>query len=403
MRPRMRLRICRTLTMTLAMAAAHCLGQTAASPNPQRQTALALEQQGKNAEAEAAWRLYLKAHPSSPEPYAHLGLLEARQEHYKEAVPLYRKALALGPKIPSLQLNLGLALFKGGELKQSIQVFMPLLASQPANSPQAQQLRILLGMAHYGLGEYAEAVPYLKAAAASDAQNLQLRLTLAHSCLWTKQYQCVLDVYHEILLLNAESAEADMLAGEVLDETKDSAGAIQQFRAAVKADPKEPDVHFALGYALWTQNQYAEAESELQAELANNPNHIQAMIYLGDTEMQLSHPEAAAPLLENSLRIDAGRELAHLDLGILYNDAGRRDDALRELKIAEQLSPNDENVHWRLGRFYQAAGRKDEAKAEFDTTRSLQKAVEDSLAKRLHEAQEKAKPAAAAPDAPTAR
>jgi len=399
----MRLRICRTLTMTLAMAAAQCLGQTAVSVNQQRETALALEQQGKNAEAEAAWRLYLKAHPSSPEPYAHLGLIEARQEHYKEAVPLYRKALALGPKLPSLQLNLGLALFKGGEMKQSIEVFGPLIESQPANTPQAQQLTILVGMAHYGLGEYAEAVPYLKTAAASDARNLQLRLTLAHSCLWSKQFQCVLDVYHEILLLNAESAEADLLAGEVLDETKDSAGAIQQFRAAVKADPKAPDVHFALGYALWTQNLYAEAASEFQAELANNPNHIQAMIYLGDTEMQLSHPEAAAPLLESSLRIDTGRELAHLDLGILYNDAGRRDDALRELKIAEQLSPNDENVHWRLGRFYQAAGRKEEAKAEFDTTRSLQKAVEDSLAKRLQEAQEKAKQASQAPDAPAAK
>ena len=336
--------------MTLAMAAAQCLGQTAVSVNQQRETALALEQQGKNAEAEAAWRLYLKAHPSSPEPYAHLGLIEARQEHYKEAVPLYRKALALGPKLPSLQLNLGLALFKGGEMKQSIEVFGPLIESQPANTPQAQQLTILVGMAHYG-----------------------------------------------------ESAEADLLAGEVLDETKDSAGAIQQFRAAVKADPKAPDVHFALGYALWTQNLYAEAASEFQAELANNPNHIQAMIYLGDTEMQLSHPEAAAPLLESSLRIDTGRELAHLDLGILYNDAGRRDDALRELKIAEQLSPNDENVHWRLGRFYQAAGRKEEAKAEFDTTRSLQKAVEDSLAKRLQEAQEKAKQASQAPDAPAAK
>jgi len=399
----MRLRICRTLTMTLAMAAAQCLGQTAVSVNQQRETALALEQQGKNAEAEAAWRLFLKAHPSSPEPYAHLGLIEARQEHYKEAVPLYRKALALGPKLPSLQLNLGLALFKGGEMKQSIEVFGPLIESQPANTPQAQQLTILVGMAHYGLGEYAEAVPYLKTAAASDARNLQLRLTLAHSCLWSKQFQCVLDVYHEILLLNAESAEADLLAGEVLDETKDSAGAIQQFRDAVKADPKAPDVHFALGYALWTQNLYAEAASEFQAELANNPNHIQAMIYLGDTEMQLSHPEAAAPLLESSLRIDTGRELAHLDLGILYNDAGRRDDALRELKIAEQLSPNDENVHWRLGRFYQAAGRKEEAKAEFDTTRSLQKAVEDSLAKRLQEAQEKAKQASQAPDAPAAK
>ena len=406
----MRLRIWRTLTMTLALAAAQCLGQTSASPvperqaaasaNPQRQAALALEQQGKNAEAEAAWRLYLKAHPSSPEPYAHLGLLEARQEHYKEAVPLYRKALALGPKIPSLQLNLGLALFKGGDLKGSIQVFAPLLKTEPANSPQAQQLTVLLGMAHYGLGEYAEAVPYLRAAAQSDARNLQLRLTLAHSCLWTKQYQCVLDAYHEILLLNAESAEADMLAGEALDATKDSPGAIQQFRAAAKADSRQPDVHFGLGYLLWTQKQYEEAAGEFQAELANNPNHIQAMIYLGDTQMELSRPEAALPLLENSLRLDTGQELAHLDLGILYSDAGRRDDALRELKIAEKLDPNDEKVHWRLGRLYQAEGRKDEAKAEFDTTRAMQKAVEDTLAKKLEKAQEKAKSAEEPPGAP---
>ena len=236
--------------MALALAAVQCLGQTAASPvpkrqtaaaaSPQRQTALTLEQQGRNAEAEAAWRLYLKAHPSSPEAYAHLGLLEARQERYKEAVPLYRKALALGPKIPGLQLNLGLALFKGGDLKESIPVFAALLKAEPADSPQARQLTILLGMAHYGLGEYAEAVPLLRAAAQADAQNLQLRLALAHSCLWTKEYQCVLDAYHEILLLNAESAEADMLAGEALDETKDTPGAIQQFRAAAKADPKRP-------------------------------------------------------------------------------------------------------------------------------------------------------------------
>src|SRR5208337_4000048 len=150
---------------------------------------------------------------------------------------------------------------------------------------------------------------------------------------------------HEILTLNAESAEADMLAGEALDELKDHGGAIQQFRAAVKADPREPEVHFGLGYLLWTQRQYPEAASEFQAELANNPNHLQAMIYLGDTQMRLKNPEAARPLLENALRIDPGRELAHLDLGILYADAGRQDDALREMKEAARLAPQDVNVH----------------------------------------------------------
>jgi tetratricopeptide (TPR) repeat protein len=382
--------------MMLAMAAAYCVGQTATAPDQQRQTALALEQQGESSEAEAAWRLYMKAHPSNPEPYAHLGLLEARQERYKEAVLFYRRALALNPAIPGLRLDLGLALFKGGEPKQAIVEFKLLLKSQPPGSPEAQRLTILIGMAHYGLGEYAQAVPYLKTAASADAQNLPLRLALAHSCLWSKQYQCVLDTYHEILMLNAESAEADMLVGEAQDELKNTGDAIQEFRDAEKANPQEPDVHFGLGYLLWTQRQYPEAASEFQAELANNPNHVQAMIYLGDTEMKLGQPEAALPVIEKAIRIDPRNELAHLDLGTLYGDAGRRDEALRELKIAEELSPNDQNVHWHLGRFYQKMGRTAEAKTEFDKTRSLQKAADDAVFKKLH-------PTGGAPGAPAAK
>jgi tetratricopeptide (TPR) repeat protein len=375
------------------MGAAVSQGQPSQTPESQRQTALALEQQGKNVEAEAAWRIFLKAHPSNPEPYAHLGLLEARQEHYKEAVPFYRKALALNPAFPGLRLNLGLALFKGGELKQAILEFTPLLKSQSPSSPEAQRLTILLGMAHYGLGEYAGSVLYLKQAASNDSQNLPLRLALAHSCMWSKQYQCVLDTYHEILTLNAESAEADMLAGEALDEMKDHGAAIEQFRAAVKANPKEPEVHFGLGYLLWTQRQYPEAVSEFQAELANDPDHIQAMIYLGDTQIKLKHPEEARPLLEKALRIDAGRELAYLDLGILYADAGRYDDALREMKEAARLAPEDVNVHWRLGRLYRSMGRKDEAKAEFDKASSINRAADDAVVNKMDGARAKGKPA----------
>jgi tetratricopeptide (TPR) repeat protein len=375
--------------MMLAMAATYCLGQAAGAPDQQRQAALALEQQGMNVEAEASWRAFLKAHPSNPEPYAHLGLLEARQEHYKEAVPLYRKALAINPAIPGLRLNLGLALFKGGELKQAIVEFKPLLKSEPPSSPEAQRLTILVGMAHYGLGEYAAAAPYLKQAAANDPQNLPLRLALAHSCIWSKQYQCVLDTYHEILTLNAESAEADMLAGEALDELKNRGGAIEQFRAAVKADPREPDVHFGLGYLLWTQRQYPEAVSEFQAELANNPDHLEAMLYLADTDIQMQQIKEAGPLLEKVVKLNPALALAHLDLGILYAGAGRQDEALREMKEAARLDPEDVNVHWRLGRLYRAMGMKDEAKAEFDKASSITKAADNALIDKMSGGQAK--------------
>jgi tetratricopeptide (TPR) repeat protein len=391
------------LTIILAMAVAGIRGQTTAAADNQRQAAIAPQQQDNNAEDEAAWRTFLKSHPANAEAYAHLGLLEARQEHYAEAVPLYRKALALNPAMPGLRLDLGLSLFKSGALKEAIQTFTPLLKNEPGSSSEKVRLTTLIGLAHYGLGEYAAAIPFLKEATARDPRNLPFRLALAHSCLWSKQYQCVLDVYHEILTLNAESAEADMLAGEALDEMKDNKGAAEQFRAAVKADPREPNVHFGLGYLLWGLMQYEEAAQEFQAELANNPDHGQALTYLADTDIRLSHPEAAPPLLEKALRIDPRIELAHLDLGILYGDAGRKDEALRELKIAEKLSPSDVNVHWRLARFYQAAGRKDEAKAEFDKTRSLQKAADETIFKKLHEAQAKGKPADETPPAPEAK
>jgi tetratricopeptide (TPR) repeat protein len=364
---------------------ATCAAQTANDP---RQSAASLEQEGKLPEAEAAWRAVLKARPTA-EAYAHLGFLEARQEHYKEAIPLYRKALMLNPDMPGLRMNFGLTLFKGGELKEAIQTFQRMLKTR---SEEVPRLKTLIGIAYYGLNEYTAAIPYLKDTAARDPQDLPLRLMLAHSCLGAKQYQCVIDVYHQILLLNAESAEADMLAGEALDEMKDKPGATQQFRAAAKTNPQEPNVHFGLGYLLWGQSQYEEAAQEFQAELNNDPNHAQALIYLGDADLKLNHPDAALPLLKKAIQINPRMALPHMDLGILNADAGRRAEALKEMITAAKLNPNDINVHWRLGRLYKSMGDNEEAAAEFAKTKTLTKASDDSVTAKLRQSHDKSQP-----------
>lgn len=380
------------LAVTLTLASSVIPAQTASVAHNDRDAAFSLEQEGKFSEAETAWRAIAKAQPSDGEAYAHLGFLEARQEHYKEAILLYRKALALNPAMPGLRLNLGLAQFKAGEFKDAIQTFTPLLKSEPVASPEAQRLTALLGIAHYGAGEYAAAVSYLKTAAVNDPQNLQFRLLLAHSCLQSRQFQCVLDTYREILTLNAESAEADMLAGEALDEMHNVGGAIEQFRAAVKADPREPNVHFGLGYLLWTQNQFEEAAQEFEAELINVANHPQALAFLADSYMQLNRSGEAMPLIQKALEIDPNFARAHLDLGILYVDAGRQEDAIREFRLAAKLTPEDPSPHWRLARLYQSMGRKEEAATEFQTTNSLHKAENDTIFTKLKAAQEKGKP-----------
>lgn len=369
----------------LAAAVVMARAQPGASLRAQRQAALSLEQQGRAAEAETAWKTILKHYPSDPEPMAHLGLLLARQGRYKEAIPYYRKALAIKSNVPGLRLDLALALFKAGDLKAAALQFQILLKAAAANSAEAQRYTILLGMSYYGQADYTKAALYLQRAVDRDATSLPMLYALAQSYLWSRQFSKVLDVYHQILVINPDSAEADMIAGEALDEMKDNEGATKMFRAAVKADPKQPDAHFGLGYLLWTQKQYPEAASEFQAELANNDAHEQARLYLADCDVQLNRYPEALPLLEHVVKTDPLLGLGHLDLGILYSDAGRNNEALRELLLAEKQIPNDVNVHWRLGRLYRTLGKKEEAMAEFDKASHLnQKADHDLYEKIAH-------------------
>jgi tetratricopeptide (TPR) repeat protein len=164
---------------------------------------------------------------------------------------------------------------------------------------------------------------------------------------------------------------------------QDHAGAMEQFRAAVKANPNEPNVHFGLGYLLWSQAQFAEASNEFQAELANVPDHVQALVYLADSKIKMNQPDVALPLLRKALQIKPNLDMAHLDLGIIYSDAGRKADALRELKLAAKINPANVNVHWRLAQLYRGMGRKEEAAAEFEKTRTLTRASDESLSSRL--------------------
>jgi tetratricopeptide (TPR) repeat protein len=359
------------------------------SQNDPSQVVLTHDQRENTTESEATLIALCKAQPTNPEPFARLGLLEARQQHYPQAIAFYRKAMVLKPSMPGLRLNLGLALFKDGQYKAAIQIFIPLLKSQSPSSPEIQRLTVLVGMSHYGLGEYQAAVPYLKEAGDRDPQNLSLLLTLAHSCLLSKQYQCVLDTYHLMVAQNANSAEADMLVGEALDEMKDTIGATREFRAAVQANPKEPNAHFGLGYLLWTQLQYQEASQEFQAELENTPEYTQAMLYLADAEIQMNRNEDARPLLEKVVKADPAISMGRLDLGIVYADAGQREDALREFKAAAVLKSDDVNVHMRLGQLYRSMGRSAGAKNEFDKASGLTRATHDALVTVMSNASEK--------------
>lgn len=343
------------------------------------QQAIALEQQGRYAEAEQAWEAVIARNPRDAVAYANLGLDRAREGKYPEAVEAYRTALKLDPKIHGLQLDLGLALFKQGQVKEAIE---PLKIAAGA-APGDPQPRILLGMSYYGMGQFAEAIPFLRFAVEKMPDNEELLGTLAQSCLHAKQYECTLEEYKRILTVNPNSAQAHMLAGEALDGMKRPDEAIAEFREAEKVAPVEPNVHFGLGYLLWTQHRYPEAKKEFELELKNDPRHAQALAYLGDTEIKLEQPAEAEADLRKAVELPDAIRMAWVDLGIVLAGEGKNDEAAEDFERAIAMDPKAVDAHWRLARLYQAEGKKDQAQAEFAKAAALHEKQDESLVKQI--------------------
>jgi len=114
--------------------------------------------------------------------------------------------------MPRLRFNLGLRTSRQ-PITRSIGAVQTNAQNSAFRFRRGAALVILIGMSHYGW-ENLRHPPLSETGAEHDTQNLTLLLTLAHSCLLSRQYQCVLDAFHRIVALNAESAEADMLVAK---------------------------------------------------------------------------------------------------------------------------------------------------------------------------------------------
>jgi tetratricopeptide (TPR) repeat protein len=171
--------------------------------------------------------------------------------------------------------------------------------------------------------------------------------------------------------------------GEALDGLGQTADAVAEFQAAVKASPREPDVNFGLGYLQWKQHNFEEAKTAFRNELAIDPNHAQALAYLGDIEVQQDHFDAALPLLQKAVQIRNDIRFAYIDLGVVLMQQKRYPDALAALQHAIKLDTSQPDAHFRLGRLYQAMGNTAGSEREFAKVKELHQKADDDIASKM--------------------
>jgi tetratricopeptide (TPR) repeat protein len=174
-----------------------------------------------------------------------------------------------------------------------------------------------------------------------------------------------------------------MLSGEAFDGLERTEEAIAEFEAAAAVSPREPNVHFGLGYLYWKSHRYDEAKREFQSELSIDPNHPLALAYLGDIAIRNDHPDEALSLLRKAVGMKDDIRIAYLDLGAVLTQQKQYGEAIAALHHAVELDPAQPDAHYRLAHLYQAMGQAEESQKEFAKVRELHEKADESLASKM--------------------
>ncbi len=226
----------------------------------------------------------------------------------------------------------------------------------------------------------------------AEAQDAQVRAAFERGAQAMRSGQTAAAemAFRDAVRLAPGMAEAYVDLGLVLGREGKMGEAIATLHQALALDAAAPSVHLYLGIFLYNNNQPGPAREQLQAELAQHPDSVEALTWLGTIDLALSHPERAIVSLDHAsqlmpddlnvleLRGQAhslvakgsyarmatlapGNWHVHRVQAQLYADEGKHTEAIAELQAAIKLQPNNPDLYESLGDEYRSLSQLDAA------------------------------------------
>jgi tetratricopeptide (TPR) repeat protein len=114
----------------------------------------------------------------------------------------------------------------------------------------------------------------------------------------------------------------------------------ETFEKAVAFQGTRIHAHINLGWNNAALGRLAESEDHFRSALEIDSMNIKALKEIAPVLVKRKKIPEATEFLERAVAIAPGDSVAHLNLGLLYKAAGRRDDARREFERSAAIDPN---------------------------------------------------------------
>jgi tetratricopeptide (TPR) repeat protein len=302
---------------------------------------------------------------SQPDALREYGGCLLRLRKPDEAIVVLRDLAALRPEDAHARYLLALALMDATRFRDAIEALAPLAAGA---RPDAVALE-LTANAHEALGETPRAVELLREAMLLEPHRLDLYLDFASLAFAHQSFQVGIDVIDAGLTQLPDSAQLYLARGVLHVQLGEYPEADSDFDKAERLDPARAMGSVARSLAQVQQNNLDDALATVRAQLKMNSKDPVAHYVLADL---LSRQGAAPGSPEFAQAVAAAQEAVRLRpdfflardiLSRLYLEAGEKDKAIEQCRLALRDNPSDEIALYRLIRALQASGRAD-VKAE---------------------------------------
>jgi tetratricopeptide (TPR) repeat protein len=147
--------------------------------------------------------------------------------------------------------------------------------------------------------------------------------------------------------------------------------AAEQYRVALRLNPKEKEVHYFLGQVLLAQSHLDEARSELEEALRTEPGNGEYHSEYGRVleRLGLKDQAAAEHVIATRWAPRSGR--VHYEYATFLFRDHKFDQAIPEFEAALKYNPNHPEAHYYLGRALYVKGDYEGAKAHYLQTARL--------------------------------
>jgi len=332
---------------------------------------------GDRATAVAKYESILKLQPHLAAAYNNLGLLFFQQREYKKAADVLEKGLRIDPKMPSAEALLGMSLYEMNSYAEA----RPHLETALRQKPTDSNAELILAKDLSDLNEFDAAARHLRQLADRQPDNQEIWYLLGK--IYVKLSEQALSKMNAI---DPNSLLVHEMSGEVMESMKNFDGALVEYKKAVQMAPKEPGTHYLLGNIYYLLAQWDSAIEQFQAELTNDPSNCKAQALVGNVLLEQKRElEQALSNIDKALALCPNLTEAHADRGRALINLNRNEEALRDLQIAEQATPDDATIHFFLAQAYKGLGRVRDSRNEMQIFGKLEEASHEAAAKRAQE------------------